>query len=80
MDNGLEDIKEVTTGGKDTANWYLKRGYRLLSIQSVAAPGVRTDGAFYISRRPVFIVGRPDGVERAPDPPYRAEVRREEKP
>lgn len=67
-------IKEIQEGGKKVANWYLEHGYLLLDIQ----PGARASRfpeenrggqQFYVRRNPVYVLGRPEGVEVAPPMP-----------
>lgn len=74
MDELLRSIKEVQEGGKHLANWYLDHGYVLLDIQAGARarkfPDVNTGGRqFYVHRNPVYVLGRPEGVEPAEPPP-----------
>lgn len=74
MDELLRSIKEVQEGGKRLANWYMEHGYILLDIQSGARaaryPAKSADGReYYVRRNPVYVVGRPEGVEAAPSPP-----------
>lgn len=69
--NELTTIKEVQEGGKHLANWYLKHGYVLLDIQGQARarkyPEAKANGElYYVYRNPIYVVGRPDGVEPAP--------------
>ena len=75
MNELLTTIKEVQEGGKNLANWYLDHGYVLLDIQP-AARGQRfptetgpNAGQWYVRRNPVYVVGRPEGVEAADSPP-----------
>ncbi len=74
MNELLTTIKEVQEGGKNLANWYLSRGYMLLDIQT-GARGQRFPsehvGAqpYYVRRNPVYVLGRPEGIEAAPAPP-----------
>ena len=76
MNELLTTIKEVQEGGKRLANWYLDHGYVLLDIQQGARsrryPGVSASGhQYYVYRNPVYVLGRPEGVEVAPFPPLR---------
>lgn len=71
MEELLETIKEVQEGGKHLANWYLSHGYILLAIQQGAWPKPlplpNPNGQqYYVRRNPIYVVGRPDGVEPAP--------------
>jgi len=77
MEELLANIKEVQEGGKHYANWYLDHGYTLLAIQVGARahsfPNPGPDGLkYYVRRNPVYVLGRPDGVEAAPPPPRMA--------
>ena len=70
----LATIKEVQEGGKHLANWYLSCGYVLLDIQGGARarhfPSVSASGQqYYVHRNPVYVLGRPEGVEAALPPP-----------
>lgn len=74
MDDLLTTIKEVQEGGKHLANWYLDHGYILLAIQPGAWPKVMPHSnphgpQYYVRKNPIYVVGRPDGVESAP--PFR---------
>jgi len=74
MDELLATIKEVQEGGKHLANWYLDHGYILLDIQSAARARLFHDASvsgrqYYVHRNPVYVLGRPEGVEVAPSPP-----------
>lgn len=78
MDELLTTIKEVQEGGKRLANWYLEHGYLLLAIQEGARTGSFPDSdagghqyRYYVRRNPVYVLGRPEGVEAAPFPPKR---------
>jgi len=71
MDEMLTTIKEVQEGGKNFINWYLSQGYILLAIQPGARaatfPQPNPNGQQqYVRRNPVYVAGRPDGVEPAP--------------
>jgi hypothetical protein len=84
MDELLENIKEVQEGGKRLANWYLDHGYILLDIQSGSRaaryPAKSADGReYYVRRNPVYILGRPEGVEPAEPPPKREEEKEQGK-
>lgn len=74
MNEILATIKEVQEGGKNFANWYLERGYILLDIQSGSRAqrypgGMNASGQqYYVRRNPVYVLGRPEGVEAAPFP------------
>lgn len=82
MDELLTTIKEVQEGGRRIANHYLSHGYVLLAIQGAARSRKysNTDEShnaqqYYVHRNPVYVLGRPEGVEEAPSPPQReAEV------
>lgn len=73
MNEQLATIKEVQEGGKRLANWYLARGYILLDVQS-GARGRQFDGhsvagqQWYVYRHPVYVLGRPEGVEPTAPP------------
>ena len=74
MDELLSSIKEIQEGGKRIANWYLDHGYVLLAIQSAARarryPEDRPHGQqYYVNHNPVYVLGRPEGVEAAEPPP-----------
>ncbi len=74
MSEFLNTIKEVQEGGKKMANWYLEHGYVLLHVSGGSRLGRFPAGSpraaeFFVRRNPVFVVGRPEGVEVAPDPP-----------
>lgn len=78
MDDLLPTIKEVQEGGKRLANHYLSHGYILLDIQQGARcdtyPDLDTTGRkYYVRRNPVYIVGRPEGVEPAQPPERRVQ-------
>lgn len=67
----LKTIKEVQEGGKRIANHYLSHGYVLLDIQQAARsrrfPDDNKSGQqYYVHRNPVYVLGRPDGVDEAP--------------
>ena len=71
MNEILATIKEVQEGGRTLANWYLQHGYVLLEIQWRAwisqYPQPKANGEmYYVSRSPVYVLGRPEGVEPAP--------------
>ena len=71
MDELLTTIKEVQEGGKNLANWYLSHGYVLLDIQSGSRaqrfPAASASGfQYYVRRNPVYVLGRPEGVEASP--------------
>ncbi len=73
MNEFLANIKEVQEGGKRLANWYLSRGYILLDIQTGSRASKfpeenRVSQQYYVRRNPVFVLGRPEGVEAAPSP------------
>ena len=76
MDDILRTIREVQEGGKHLANWYLDHGYLLLAIQegtrARSFPNLKVEGhqyQYYVRRNPVYVLGRPDGVEPAKSPP-----------
>jgi len=74
MEELLATIKEVQEGGKRFTNWYLGHGYILLAIQVGARaqkfPETNTGGQqYYVRRNPVYVLGRPEGVEAAPPMP-----------
>jgi hypothetical protein len=76
MDEVTGTIKEIQEGGKRIANHYLSHGYVLLSVQSGARiekfpDGGPNAGQYYIRRNPVYVLGRPEGVEPAEPPPKR---------
>ena len=84
MDEVLRSIKEVREGGQHCANWYLNHGYVLLAIQEGARAGsfptIQRAGhqyQYYVRRNPVYVLGRPDGVEPAEPPPRRESPQRE---
>ena len=73
----LTTIKEVQEGGKRLANWYLEHGYILLDIQSAGRSrrfpeDNRSGQQYYVHRNPVYVLGRPEGVEPAPSMPREA--------
>jgi hypothetical protein len=75
----LSTIKEVQEGGKYLANHYLSKGYLLLDIQVGARatrfPEENRGGQqYYVRRNPVYVLGRPDGVEPAEPPPQRQDT------
>lgn len=79
MDELLRTIKEVQEGGKRLANWYLEHGYVLLEVQEGARarsfPDTDAGGhqyRYYVHRNPVYVLGRPEGVDAAPAPPPRS--------
>jgi len=85
MNELLTTIKEVREGGQHYANWYLDHGYVLLDIQTGARaqrfPNVNAGGAqYYVRRNPVYVLGRPEGVEVAPPPPKWTPPSKDEKP
>ena len=74
MQELLPTIKEVQEGGRNLANWYLEHGYVLLAIQASSRgqqfPGEGANaGQWYVRRNPIYIVGRPEGVDAADPPP-----------
>lgn len=79
MNDLLPTIREVQEGGKYLANHYLAHGYLLLDIQ-VGTRGQRFSDKtedqnaqqFFVRRNPVYVLGRPEGVEPAPPIPRRA--------
>jgi hypothetical protein len=88
MDELLLKIKEVQEGGKRLANHLLDRGYILLDIQNAARsrqynPHDDRGNAqlYYVHRNPVYVLGRPEGVEPA-EPLVKKEIDNEpgEKP
>ena len=85
MDNPLATIKEVQEGGKWMANHYLRHGYVLLAILEGAradsfpdsqAPGQQY--RYYVRRNPIYVLGRPEGIEPAESPPRREPRRNDE--
>lgn len=82
MDNEImSTIKEVQEGGKRLANHYLSKGYLLLDIQNGARaqrfPEENRGGQqYYVRRNPVYVLGRPDGVEPAEPLPPRQDTTR----
>lgn len=83
MDEILSNIKEIQEGGKKLANWYLKHGYILLAIQSGSRaakyPNKSADGReYYVRRNPVYVLGRPEDVPEAPNPPYQWQPKEQE--
>jgi len=73
MNELLSEIKEVQEVGKKLANWYLDHGYILLDVQAGTRvgsfPANDRDGhqyQYYVGRNPIYVLGRPDGVEPAP--------------
>ncbi len=82
MDEFLRTIKEVQEGGKRLANHLLDHGYILLDVQSSARqrsfPAIHLPGnqyQYYVYRNPVYVLGRPEGVEPAGPLPRREEVK-----
>jgi hypothetical protein len=76
MDEILANIKEIQECRKNNANWYLDHGYILLEIQALSRATLYPETnvgqqGYYVSRHPIYILGRPDGVEAAPPPPRR---------
>ena len=70
----LLTIREVQEGGKHLANWYLSNGYVLLEIQLGARTAwfphnASNGGQAYVRRNPIYVLGRPEGVNPAPGPP-----------
>lgn len=70
MNEILQTVKEVQECGKYKANFYLEHGYLLLDIQTGARSSKfnanSTDGnaqQYYVRRNPVYVLGRPEGVE-----------------
>ena len=73
MDESLRTIQEVQEGGRRLANWYLEHGYILLDVQSGArGRQFAGEGAggnqWYVYRHPVYVLGRPEGVDIASPP------------
>jgi hypothetical protein len=71
----LTTIREIQEGGKYLANHYLSHGYVLLDIQEGARVGNFPDAdakghqyRYYVRRNPVYVLGRPEGVEVAEQP------------
>ena len=78
MNELLLTIKEVQEGGKRLANHLLDRGYLLLDVQASARqssfPATNLPGnqyQYYVNRNPVYVLGRPEGVEPAEPLPRR---------
>lgn len=76
MNEVLVTIKEVQEGGKHLANHYLQHGYILLEVQQGARAQKMPEGGvngrqYFVRRNPVYVLGRPDGVEPADPPPRR---------
>ena len=78
MNELLLTIKEVQEGGKRLANHLLDRGYILLDVQASARqrsfPATDLPGnqyRYYVYRNPVYVLGRPEGVEPAEPLPRR---------
>ena len=76
MDEALKDIVEVQQGGIRFTNWHLQHGYRLLGFQPEAKSGRHPvieespqSGHLYVRRTIQYVVGRPAGVEPAPEMP-----------
>ncbi|KKM95481.1 hypothetical protein LCGC14_1187790 [marine sediment metagenome] len=76
MEEILATIREVREGGQRVANHYLSRGYVLLDVQGqarsrrIAPQDARQEGRqYYVQRQPVYVVGRPEGVEECEPPP-----------
>lgn len=83
MNEMLSTIKEVQEGGKRLANHYLSHGYLLLDIQTGARarkfPEINRGGQqYYVHRNPVYVLGRPEGVEIAPALPPRSSSNQDE--
>lgn len=71
MNELLLSIKEVQECGKKLANHYLEHGYLLLDIQTGTRIGKYPDDNkggqnYFIRRNPIFVLGRPEGIEPAP--------------
>ena len=68
----MDDIREVFSVSRKAANILLEKGYRLLSVQgeSFWKPSPIDDKQVGMIRRPVYIVGRPDGVEKVDMPRF----------
>jgi len=75
MNEVLKTIVEVRECGQRLANYLLEHGYALLDIQGSSRAQRYPEGGnqqgqlYYIRRNPVYVVGRPEGVEAAPPMP-----------
>ena len=72
MQEILSTIKEVQECGQRLANHLLRHGYVLLDIQSGSRAQRYPEGGsnqgqlYYVRRNPIYVLGRPEGVEPAP--------------
>ncbi len=57
------DVREVLECSQRHANYFLERGYRLLSVVQRREADRNVAGQLFIRQVPRYIVGRPEGVE-----------------
>lgn len=65
----LADVVEVLEVGQFLANHYLGNGYKLVTVTFRAEAELHGGGQWYVRRRPRYIVGRPEGVDKVEPPP-----------
>ena len=72
-----ESIKEIREVGSWKANFLLEHDWVVLDVQSATrsarhamSPAGLNNGAYYVRRGPIYVVGRPDGVETIEFPPF----------
>lgn len=64
MENTLDDILEVETGGKAKANHLLGFGWRLLNVAHVTNPEKLEGGPPFVRHGVIFVLGRPVDVPK----------------
>lgn len=76
-----ENIKEVRETGARNTNFLLAHDWVLLEIQFSSwsathgiTKGVQNSGSYYVRRGPIYVVGRPDGVETINYPDWNVKV------
>lgn len=68
------DIVEIQEGARYLANWFLERGYTLLTIQQGARSQMYPRDASnhsqaYVHRQPVYVLGRTNATPHSDPPP-----------
>jgi len=70
-----ENIVEVRECGQHNANFYLTNNYVLLDVQQgtystrhFTEPAGEHAGGYFVRRNPIYVLGRPEGVESVTPP------------
>lgn len=66
MTDDLKDIREVAEGNRHLANFLLDYDYRLLDVTTTTVDKETPNGGMYAAKRVTYVMGRPEGVARAP--------------